>query len=119
MTTIADFIDRFVEFAFILSNLIVCIMASTAYQVSQKRSLLLIAVSAGIGAILAVAPWIRADEPSWLFWGFYSLGTISSLTLWVIGLRFLIRDFLQPVVQPIGREEPPPSAPIKATPHEN
>ena len=101
--TIPDYIDRFVEFAFFLANVLVCSLAVTTYQATRKRCLLFIAISAGIATLLAVVPWIREDKPSWTFWGFYTVASICDLTLWVVGVRILFRDYahlLTPLAQP-------------------
>ena len=91
--TLPDFIDRFVEFAGLLANALVLVLTATAYQRTGRRSLLLISISAGIGAALVAAPWIRPDVASWGFWGFWTVATLSDLSLWVIGVRLLIKDY--------------------------
>ena len=93
--TLPDFIDRFVEFAGFLANMIVLGLTAAEYRRTRRRSLLLIAISAGIGAVLVAAPWIRPDVPSWGFWGFWIVATLADLTLWVIGIRLVIKEYDQ------------------------
>lgn len=91
--SIPDFIDTLVSFGGFLANALVCALAVNAYRDTRKRCLLLIAVSAGIGAALAVVPWIRQPSPSWAFWGFHTVATICDLGLWVVGAWLLFRDY--------------------------
>src|SRR6185436_18447732 len=90
--TLPDFMDHFVEFAGFLANMLVLGLTATAYQRTGRRSLLLIAISAGIAAVLVAAPWIRPDVPSLGFWGFWIVATLSNLTLWVIGIRLVVKE---------------------------
>jgi hypothetical protein len=113
--TIPDYIDRFVEFALFLANLLVCSLAVTTYQATRKRCLLFIAISAGIATLLAVVPWIREDKPSWTFWGFYTAASLCDLTLWVVGVRILFRDYanlLAPLAQPSAAPNGGPTTPV-------
>lgn len=91
--TLPDFIDRFVEFAGFLANILVLGLTASAYHRTGRRSLLLIAISAGIAAVLVAAPWIRPDVPSWGFWGFWIVATLSDLTLWAIGIRLVVKEY--------------------------
>ncbi len=91
--TVPDFIDTFVEFCYLLANVVVCALAAMAYQGTRKRCLLLIALSAGIGAVLSIAPRLRADTPSWTFWVCYTTGSICDILLWVSGAYLLFRDY--------------------------
>ncbi len=109
-----DFIHHFVKFALFLGNALVFMLTLATYQRTGKRCLLLIAISAGIGGTLAVASWIRRDGPSWTFWGFWTVATLSDMTLWVIGIRLLVREYVnlvtrdaQPCALPNGGSEEP------------
>lgn len=97
--TLPDFIDRFVEFAGFLANVLVFGLTVTTYQRTRRRCLLLIGISAGIGAVLVAALWIRPDVPSWTFWGFWTVATITDLALWVIGIGLLVREYDDLVVR--------------------
>jgi hypothetical protein len=105
--SIPDMVDRFVEFSYFLANILVFGLALVAYQNSRKRSLLMIAVSSAIAAVLAVAPWIRADEPSWAFWFLHTLATICDLSLYVVGFWLLCRDY----VTVLSKTAPPSTSP--------
>lgn len=88
-------LDHFVVFAWFLANLLVLGFAAEAYQSTGKRSLLLIAVSAGLGAALMLLPWIaREARPSWSLWSFHKLATLADLAFWVAGIRLLVRDYV-------------------------
>jgi hypothetical protein len=112
--SIPDIVDRFVEFSYFLSNILVFGFATVAYQKSRKRGFLMIAVSAAIAAVLAVASSMRADKPSWAFWSFHTVATICDLYLYVVGFWLLSRDYLalptrsaQPDAAPNGGQVAP------------
>ncbi|MBN9694112.1 MAG: hypothetical protein J0M24_28055 [Verrucomicrobia bacterium] len=92
--SIPHIIDRFVEFSFVLANILVFKFAIVGYQNTKKRSLLMIAISSAIATILHVAPWIRADEPSLSFWSFYTVATMCDLSLYVAGFWLLTKDYV-------------------------
>ena len=110
--TLPDFIDRFVEFAMFVANVLVGALATKAYQDTRKRCLLLIAVSAGIGAVLTAAPWIREDRSSWTYWGFYTVATICDLSLWVAGAWLLFRDYATLIAHRSAAPNGGPATPV-------
>jgi hypothetical protein len=113
--SVPDMIDRFVEFSYILANILVFTFSMFAYQAARKRSLLMIAVSSAIATVLLIMPWIRADEPSWAFWCFHTLATICDLCLYIVGFYLLCGDYVALLsktpepegAEPNGRPAPP------------
>ena len=100
MTTIcADLVDRFVELSWFAANVLVAVSAAYTYKGTHKRSLLLIAISASIGAFLIAVPWFREDKASWTYWGFYTVARLCDLWLWVVGAWFLFRDYSALIAQ--------------------
>ena len=94
-----DMIDKTVEVSYFLANILVFGFATAGYRECKKRSLLMIAVSSAIGTVLCAAPWIRADEPSWGFWGFHTVASMCDLVLYVAGFSLLFRDYVALVLK--------------------
>ncbi|MEL6397752.1 MAG: hypothetical protein AAFR26_01545 [Cyanobacteria bacterium J06626_4] len=93
--TLPEFVSRVVAFAYVVANLLVFVLATTAYQDTRKRCFLMLAISSGTGAILAILPWIPVLWSSWTFWGLWNLMSLSDLILWVIGLRLLVNEYVK------------------------
>ena len=98
-TLLPELIDRFVVFSIFLGNAFVFVLTLTTYQSTGRRCLLLIALSAGIGGILAIVPRIPGITPSWTFWGFWSVATLVDFALWLTGVRLLVREYGDLVTQ--------------------
>ena len=75
---------------------------------------------AGAGLVLGVLYTLCTGAKSGTIGDVLTVGALFGLVGLLVGLSFsLIRGGERRLAQPIGREEPPPSAPIKATSHED
>lgn len=90
--TLDDFIPRLVSWLTFLSNAIVCAAAVQFYQHRARRSVLLIAISAGLGAVVSIVSWM-AQTSSSTFWHLIDLAGALDLALWTAGLWLLFREF--------------------------
>ena len=113
--TMPDFTETFVAFVWVLANLLVCAFASQLYQRTARRSVLLLAIAAALGAIHSVLPWIRPASSSWGYWYLINLVNIVDAGLWLVGSWLLFREFgelytksAQPNAAPNGG----PAAPV-------
>ncbi|NJN05469.1 MAG: alpha/beta hydrolase [Rhodobacteraceae bacterium] len=86
-----DLIPRLAGWLTFLANVIVCVSATQLYLRQNRRSILLIAVSAGLGAALGVVSWM-AETPSPSFWRLIELGGILDVALWTVGVCSLFRE---------------------------
>lgn len=89
--TFEDFLFRFENFAACMGSLIVFGVATKFYLRRARRSVLLIAISAAIGAMLAIVGWV-SETSSTAFWNFISFCYIVDMTLWSIGCCLLLRE---------------------------
>jgi hypothetical protein len=91
--TLPDFTEKGVAFVWVFANLLVCAFASQLYQRTARRSVLLLAIAAGLGAIHSVLPWIRPASSSWGFWYLINFMNIVDAGLWLGGSWLLFREF--------------------------
>jgi hypothetical protein len=75
-----------------ITNAIVCAAAIQFYQRRARRSVLLIAISAGVGALVSVVSWM-VEASSATFWALIELAAALDLVLWTIGICLLFREF--------------------------
>ena len=93
--TLPEFVSRSVAFAYVVANLLVFVFTATAYQDTRKRCFLILAISSGMGVILAIMPWIPVFWSSWTFWGLWNLASLADLILWVMGIRLLVNEYVK------------------------
>jgi hypothetical protein len=88
-----DFTEKFVGFVWVFANLLVCAFASQLYQRTSRRSALLLAVAAALGAIHSLLPWIRPTSSSWGYWYLINFMNLVDAGLWLVGSWLLFREF--------------------------
>lgn len=89
-----------------MSNLIVLGFTIEFYRRYRKRSVLLIAISAGIGFLNIVISWMAKTESA-IFWNVMSLTNILSALLWIIGLCLLLGDAARSALLATNSTAPP------------
>jgi hypothetical protein len=83
-----DAIPQIVNVTMFVTNAIVCSAAVRTYQRRARRSVLLIAISAGLGAVMtAVSSLTEVD-----IWRFASIVSIVDLGLWTTGCCLLFQE---------------------------
>jgi glucose-6-phosphate-specific signal transduction histidine kinase len=85
-------IPRIVGSLTFITNAIVLAAAIQFYQRRASRSVLLIAVSAALGALVSVVSWM-AETSSPTFWALMDLAGALDLVMWSVGLCLLFREF--------------------------
>ena len=76
-----------------VTNVMVCVAGLQAYKKRAKKSILLIAVSAMIGAILAIV-WRMPDETfSPNVWTMIELTGYLDLIVWCVGMCILLSEY--------------------------
>ena len=86
-----EFAPWFVNFALFLGNAIVCSAAVRSHLRRARRSVLLIAISSGLGAVMTLVSWMCEVEISRLA----SLVAIIDVVLWTVGCCLLFRDLAE------------------------
>jgi glucose-6-phosphate-specific signal transduction histidine kinase len=89
--TLDYFIPRLVSWLTFLANAIVFAAAIQFYQQRARRSVLLIAISAGLGVVISIVSWM-AETSSKVFWTLIELGGALDLVLWATGICLLFRE---------------------------
>lgn len=90
--TLDYIIPRLLGWLTFVANAVVLGAAIQFYQRRARRSVLLIAISAGLAALVAVVSWM-AETPSPTFWHLIDLAIALDLVLWTIGVFLLFREF--------------------------
>lgn len=93
--TLDDFTARFAAFLTFWANLVVCAAAVRFYQRRPMRPVLLIAISSGIGALLAVVPWLvgRDTASSRAFWYLITFVGAADMVVWAVGSCWFFREY--------------------------
>ena len=93
--TLDEFAPRLVGFIIFMANIVVCSAAARFYQKRSLRSVLLIAVSSGLAALVTVLSW-AVDEPTYSslgFWWLTNLITVADIVMWAIGSCWFFREY--------------------------
>ena len=90
--TLEYVIPRLTGWLTFIANAVVLGAAIQFYQRRARRSVLLIAISAGLGALVSVVSWM-AETSSPTFWHLLDLAVALDLVLWTIGLCLLFQEF--------------------------
>jgi peptidoglycan/LPS O-acetylase OafA/YrhL len=85
-------IPRLIASLYFMANGIVCAAAIRCYQQRPLWSVLLIAISTGLGAGMIVISWM-AETSSPGFWYFVDFADCLGLVLWTIGICRLLWEF--------------------------
>jgi len=108
-----DFFYRFVGFSGFLTEALVCVLSAVAYQATRKRALLLIAISAGMGAVVSVLPEL-ATTGGWGAWYLDMLLRVASAAIYLIGFWLLLRSYTDLVTGGAQRAASPNGGPPTA-----
>jgi len=92
--TLEHFIPRLVDWLAFVTSAIVFAAAIQFYQQRARRSVLLIAISAGLNAVISIVSWM-AETSSNVFWTLIDLGSALTLVLWATGVCLLFRELAQ------------------------
>ncbi len=98
--SLPHFTYQLVGFVSFLTGAIICASASQAYRETRKPSVLLIALAAGLGAVVSVLP--AAAGRGWGLWYFDMAARIVDGAIWVVGCWLLLRDYVRLVVAQRG-----------------
>jgi hypothetical protein len=89
--TLEDFTLRLSSWLGFLANALVCMAAVVAYRKHARRSVLCIAVGAGLGAMVSVVSWmVEMAIPR--FWDALNLVIALDLVLWAAGTCMLLSE---------------------------
>jgi hypothetical protein len=90
MTT-HDFCLWLVDWLWIIANAVVCLASLRFYRQRAMRSVRLIAVSSGLGAVLSVT-YSLSEASSSVFWIVFGLLGIVDAALWTVAMCWLYRE---------------------------
>ena len=93
--TLEEFAPRLVGFTIFMANIVVCGVATRFYQKRAMRSVLLIAVSSGLAAMVTVLSWAveEATYSSSGFWWLTNLITVADIVMWAMGTCWFFREY--------------------------
>jgi len=118
--TLQSFIDALMLIVQFISNAVILAVAVSAYQEIRRRSLLLIAIMAGLGvALVLVAMLMRtasSNEVLNVLWYLECAMWLTSMSVWLFGCRMLIRDYcrlVKRIAQPDAAPEPPSAGAVR------
>ncbi len=109
--TLPELTEKLAGFVWILADLLVCGFAARLYQDTRKRSLLLIAIACGIGAIAALLPWIQFLSTSWGYWYLFNIMHIVGAGLWLVGSWLLFKEYGEMIRLSAPSAPPPDDSP--------
>ena len=90
MTT-HDFLVWLADWLWVIANAVVCLASLRFYRRRAMRSVLLIAVSSGLGAVLSLT-YSLSETSSLVFWIVFGLLGIVDAALWTAAMCWLYRE---------------------------